>query len=428
MENKIFNNAVWIIGARIFQALLNMLITMLTARYLGPSNFGSLNYAMAVVAFVTPLMHLGFTSIAVQEIINHPKNEGEILGTSIKSSFLSAIMCTIGVIAFTLVANAGETETIIVCLLYSTVLLIGSFDVLTYWFQSKLMSKYVSLVSLFAFFITALFKAYLLITGKNIYWFSISNAIDYSIIAVLSLLLYKKLGGQKLSFSKETFFRMLDKSKYYIISELMIVVFAQTDRIMLKLMVDESATGLYSAAVSCAGMTSFVFAAIIDSFRPVIFESKKKDEESFKRNMCRLYSIVIYLAVIQCIGIFLLSKYIILILYGSEYLPAIDALKIISWYTVFSYLGAIRNIWILAENKQRIIWKIDVSGALANVVLNALLIPSFGINGAAFASLVTQFFTNVVVVAILKEVRPNIGFMLKSLSPKWIVDIVKSIK
>ena len=221
---------------------------------------------------------------------------------------------------------------------------------------------------------------------------------------------------------------MLDKSKYYIISELMIVVFAQTDRIMLKLMVDESATGLYSAAVSCAGMTSFVFAAIIDSFRPVIFESKKKDEESFKRNMCRLYSIVIYLAVIQCIGIFLLSKYIILILYGSEYLPAIDALKIISWYTVFSYLGAIRNIWILAENKQRIIWKIDVSGALANVALNALLIPSFGINGAAFASLVTQFFTNVVVVAILKEVRPNIGFMLKSLSPKWIVDIVKSIK
>ena len=415
-------------GARIFQALLNMLITMLTARYLGPSNFGSLNYAMAVVAFVTPLMHLGFTSIAVQEIINHPKNEGEILGTSIKSSFLSAIMCTIGVIAFTLVANAGETETIIVCLLYSTVLLIGSFDVLAYWFQSKLMSKYVSLVSLFAFFITALFKAYLLITGKNIYWFSISNAIDYSIIAVLSLLLYKKLGGQKLSFSKETFFRMLDKSKYYIISELMIVVFAQTDRIMLKLMVDESATGLYSAAVSCAGMTSFVFAAIIDSFRPVIFESKKKDEESFKRNMCRLYSIVIYLAVIQCIGIFLLSKYIILILYGSEYLPAIDALKIISWYTVFSYLGAIRNIWILAENKQRIIWKIDVSGALANVVLNALLIPSFGINGAAFASLVTQFFTNVVVVAILKDVRPNIGFMLKSLSPKWIVDIVKSIK
>ena len=427
-KKKVLSNTVWVVIVRVVQAFLNVIITMLTARLLGPSNFGSLQYAMAVVAFVTPLMHLGFTSIAVQELVNEPKKEGEILGTSISSSFVSSIFCIVGVIAFTLIANAGERETIIVCMLYSMVLLIGSFDVLTYWFQSKLMSKYVSLVSLFAFFITSLFKAYLLITGKSIYWFAISNVIDYSIIAVLSLVLYKKMGGQKMIFSKETFFRMIDKSKYYIISELMIVIFAQTDRIMLKLMIDESATGLYSAAVSCAGMASFVFAAIIDSFRPVIFESKKNNEDSFNRNMCRLYSIVIYLAICQCIVIFLFSKYIILILYGSEYLPAIRALKIISWYTLFGYLGSIKNIWILANNQQRIIWKIDISGAIANVVMNVLLIPSFGITGAAFASLITQIFTNVIVVGILKEVRPNIKLMVNSLSPRWMIEMLRIFK
>ena len=80
---------------------------------------------------------------------------------------------------------------------------------------------------------------------------------------------------------------------------------------------------------------------------------------------------------------------------------------------------------MLAKGKQHLIWKIDVSGALANVVLNAILIPKFGVNGAAIASLATQMLANVVVVAAMKEVRPNITLMVKSLNPQRILSLLK---
>ena len=422
---NVAKNASWIIITRIVQSVLSMIITMMTARYLGPSNFGSINYAASIVAFFTPIMHLGLTSTIVQELVLAPKEEGKILGSSLLACGISSIFCVIGVFSFAMIANAGETETIIVCFLYSLVLFAQVFDVLQYWFQAKLLSKYTSLLSLASFFVVSIYKAFLLITNKSIYWFALSNVFDFLIIAIVSLVLYKRLGGSDFKFSKELIFKMLNKSKYYIISDIMIAIFAQTDRIMLKLMIDEAATGYYSAAVTCAGMTTFVFAAIRDSFRPLIFESKKVSESSFKNNMIRLYSITIYLSVIQSICITLFSKLIIYVLYGAEFMSAVGALKIIAWYTIFSYLGAVRNIWILAENKQRFIWRIDLSGAIANVFLNGLLIPKFGIAGAATASLLTQFFTNVVVVAIIKDVRPNISLMLKSLSPRWIIQMVK---
>ena len=59
IKNKIFHNISWIVGCRIVQAVISLVISMLTARYLGPGNYGLINYAASVVALVTPLMQLG---------------------------------------------------------------------------------------------------------------------------------------------------------------------------------------------------------------------------------------------------------------------------------------------------------------------------------------------------------------------------------
>ena len=208
----------------------------------------------------------------------------------------------------------------------------------------------------------------------------------------------------------------------------MVTVFAQTDRIMIKLMLSDADTGYYSAAVACAGMTSFIFGAIIDSARPTIFESRNQSDDVFDKNIVRLYSIVIYFALAQSIIIALLSRIIVNILYGGQFIPTVDALRIVVWYTTFSYIGSVRNIWILAENKQKYLWIINLSGALANVIMNFILIPSIGINGAALASLLTQFFTNVVVGYIIRPIRPNNRLMIKGLNPKVLVNLFKVIR
>lgn len=426
-KNRVVKNASWIIGIQIVKSLLGLVISMLTARFLGPSNFGLINYAASIVAFVTPIMYLGLNGVLVQEIVNTPEKEGEILGTSVTMTFLSSLLCVIGVISFAAAVNRGERETVIVCALYSTLLIFQSLELLNYWFQAKLLSKYASGVALFAYAVISGYKIYLLAAHKSIYWFALSNALDYMIIVVGLFIVYKRLGGGRLRLNLSTARRLWGKSRYYIVSNMMIAIFAQTDRIMLKLMINDAATGYYSAAVACAGMTGFVFSAIIDSFRPMIFDDKKNNEKQYEKDMCRLYGIIIYLSLIQSLAITLFSGLIIQILYGAAYSASINALKLIVWYTTFSYLGSVRNIWILAENRQKYLWIINLSGALANVALNYILIPITGIMGAALASLVTQIFTNVIIGFIIRPIRYSNTLMLRALNPKEMTKAIKAL-
>jgi len=429
-NNKVIKNASWIIGCRIVQAILNLIVSMLTARFLGPDNFGIINYAASLVAFAVPIMQLGLSGVLVREIVTSPEEEGKTVGTALVLSFLSSVLSVLGVTAFAFFVNAGETVTITVCFLYSLLLLFQALEMTQYWFQAKYLSKYTSLIMLAAYAITTAYKIFLLATGKSVYWFALSYAIDYSLIAIGLLVFYKKLGTQKLSFSKKRAKELLSRSKYYIISDLMVVVFAQVSKILLKLMIEDAAdaaVGYYSAAINCTTVTSFVFIAIIDSMRPLILECKEKDEKAFERNQKMLYSIVIFLSLAQSLAITLLAKPLIIILYGADYLPALTSLQIVSWYSVFSYIGSVRNIWILAEGKQKYLWVINLMGAIFNIILNFTLIPTLGILGASISTLVTQFFTNIVTGFIIKPIRHNNKLIFESLDPRILINACKKI-
>lgn len=428
MNNKVLKNASWIIICKVVQAVLALVINMLTARYLGPSNYGLITYAASLVAFAAPIMQLGINNVLVQEIVYKPEQEGEILGTSIMLSLVSSLFCVAGVTSVAFALNPGEPVTVITCLLYSLLLIFQAMDMIEYWFQAKLLSKYTALISLFVYFVVASYKIWLLVTKKSIYWFALSNALDYGLIALAAIIVYRKLGGGKFRFSAKLASLLFNKSKHYIVSSMMVTIFAQTDKIMLKQMLDETATGYYGAAVACAGLTGFVFAALIDSFRPSIFEGLKISNDVFEHRLTLLYSIIIYLSLAQSVAMTILAKLVILILYGGSYAPAAGALRVVVWYTTFSYIGSVRNIWILANNKQKYLWQINLSGALANVILNWLLIPLLGIHGAALASLITQFFTNVVIGYIMAPIRGNNAIMVRSLDPRLLMEALKKMR
>lgn len=417
-RNSTTKNAVWIISCKIIQSLLGMVVSMLSARYLGPSNYGLISYAASIVAFVLPIVQLGFRSTLVSEIIDNPEKEGEIIGTSLFFNVLSSIACIIGVCGFVYAANPNESTTFIVCALYSISLIAQALEMIIYWFQAKMISQYTSLTGLTAYIVVTVYKIYLLAKQKSVFWFAISHALDYFIIAIVLIILYHKLSQQRLKVSFERFGQMFAKSKHFIVSSLMVTIFAHTDKIMLKAMLTEEAVGIYSAAVTCAGLTSFVFAAIIDSFRPTVFENKKLSYELYEKTLVTCYSVIIYLSLAQSLVCTVFSKLIIYIMYGTEYAASAPVLGLVVWYTTFSYIGPIRNIWILAENKQKYLWIINLSGALTNVMLNAFLIPLIGIMGAALASLVTQIFTNVIIGFIMKPIRYNNRLMLRGCNPE----------
>ena len=427
MNNKVIRNAGWIIGCKLAKAGLTLLVTILTARYLGVSNYGLINYAAGIVAFVAPIMKLGLDSTIVFELVNKPEKEGETLGTVISLSFISSLVCIGGVLAFTSIANHGEIETLVVCGLYSTLLIFQALEMIQYWFQAKLMAKYSSIAMLIAYLVVTIVQTLLIINKSSVYWFALSHSIDYLIISLILFIVYFRKKGQKLTFSSRTAKALLKVSHFYIVSSLMVTIFNNTDRIMLKLMVGNEATGIYSAAHTCASMTSFVFVAIIDSMRPTIFEYKNKDRDQFKKSLIGLYSVIIYFSLVQCMGLSIFSSVIIKVIYGSKFMDAATVLCFSVWFTTFSYLGIVRNIWILSENLQKYLWKINMAGALMNVILNWIMIPLWGATGAAIASVISQFFTNVVVGYIIRPIRPNNALMVEALNPVYLITYTKKV-
>lgn len=427
MKNSVFKNAAWIIGCKIAQSLVNLVIGMLTARYLGPSNYGVISYVSSIVAFAMPLMQLGLRQTLVKEFVHAPDREGQILGTALAINIVSALLCMMGCVAFVMIADAGEKETILVCALYSLTLLFHATEMTQYWFQSKLLSKYPSIATLCAYIVVAIYKLFLLITQKNVVWFALSNVLDYFLISVILMVIYRRVGGQRLSFDWSLGRELLSRSKYYIIPSLMVMVFQHTDRIMIKMMIGEAETGLYSAAISCIGISGFVFAAVIDSARPVILEMKRKDQTMYETRVTQLYSIMTCMSLAQSIGMTLLAKPLVYLLYGAEYAKSASILAVAVWYITFGYYGSVRNIWILAEDKQKYLTGINLAGAIANVTLNLCLIPVWGAIGAAVASLITQFFTNVIIGFIFKPIRRNNYLIVKSWNPKVLAGIIGNI-
>lgn len=414
-NGSIAHNAFWLIAARIYQMAVNLLVSMLTARWLGPSNYGLINYAASMTAMFTSLCTLGINSILVNELLKDETKQGEILGSAIGLRLLSSLLSVITIVALTAALNPREQTTILVVLVYSLSLTFQTVDSLNYWYQAKLRSKTTAIISAVGYTVTSVYRILLLVSRRSVIWFAASHLVEYGLVAVLLLSAYRADSEktQKLRFSLRTGSSLLRKSYHFILSGVMVAVYGQMDRIMLKSMLDEAAVGYYSAALSVTNMWPFVLAAIIDSVKPSVLKQYHVNTEAFERQLAQLYGIILYISFAAGAAITLLSKPIILILFGKSYLPARSVLCILCWDTAFAYLGVARSIWLVPQGKQKYEKYIAASGAVCNLALNGILIPVWGIGGAALATLLTQIITNFVVGFFFPEIRRNNFLILR---------------
>jgi O-antigen/teichoic acid export membrane protein len=422
IKNKTVRNAGYLIVGKVVQMLFGLIVGLLTARYLGPSNYGLINYANAYIGFFAALCTLGINNVLVKEFIDHPGEEGKVIGTTLGLRAVSSILCSVAIIAISSILDAGETTTILIVALSSVGMVFNIVETFNYWFQSRLESKVTAISTLIAYLVSAAYKVYLLATGKPVTYFALNASLDYLCLGILLYAQYRKHKGEKLCFSWQYGKQLFAKSRHFILSGMMISVYGQTDKLMLKQMIGESEIGYYATAVSLCGMWCFILSAIIDSVYPSIMEADKAgDEQLFKKRNVQLYAIVFYMSTAVSLGFTVLAKPIIYLMYGVNYLPAVNPLRIITWYTAFSYLGVARNAWVVAKERQRYLFLIYAASAIANVVLNYLLIPAMGASGAAIASLVAQVFTTIVVPFFIKDMRENSMMILDAITLKGIL-------
>ncbi len=420
LKNKIVKNASWIIGGRIVHMICAFIVSLLTARYLGPNNYGLINYATAYTTFFYSICTLGLNSILVKALIDEPENEGQTLGTSIVLQGLASFFSSLMIIGIVSLVDRKEPLTIIVTALCTIGLVFRMFETIRYWFQAHLLSKYSAVTSTIAYILTSAYRLILLIQAKSVKWFALATALDYFVIAILLFVFYEKCKGPKLSFSRQQTTRLLRLGAPFILAGIMVSIYGNCDKFMLKHLVDEAEVGYYSTAYSLCNTWVFILSAIIDSMYPVIMESHKKDYLLFEQQNRLMYAIVFYISIAVSIIFVIFAGPVIKILYGEAYMPAEAPLRVITWYVAFSYLGVARNAWIVSENLQKYIAPIYVGAAITNVVINYVLIPVWGATGAAVASLITQISTIFVFPLLIQPMRKNTKLLIEALMLKGI--------
>lgn len=422
LKNKTVQNAGYLIAGKIVQMAFGLVVSLLTARYLGPSNYGLINYANAYTAFFAAICTLGINNVLVKEFLDHPGEEGKVIGTTLGLRAASSVLSSIIIIAISSFFDADEPTTKLVVALAGIGMVFNIVETFNYWFQSRLESKVTAGATLCAYLISSAYKIFLLVTGKSVAYFALVSSLDHLCLGIILFTEYRKRSGGKLQFSMQYGKKLLGKSRHFILSGLMISIYGQTDKLMLKQMISETETGYYATAVTLCGMWCFILSAIIDSIYPSIMEAAKADDERvFKKRNVQLYAIVFYLSMAVSLFFTVFAKPVISIMYGASYLPAVAPLRIITWYTAFSYLGVARNAWVVAKDRQKYLFVIYAASAVANVVLNYLLIPTLGASGAAIASLVAQVFTTLIVPFFIRGMKENALLMLDAILLKGIL-------
>lgn len=418
--NLFLFNTMWNIGGKVIQMFISLIVGMLTARYLGPSNYGIIGYTASYVTFFSSICQLGFNSVAVKEILDCPERQGEILGSTIFFRVFSSLLSSIGVAVLVYFLDDGEPLIVKVAFLQSLSLVFQSFEMIHFWYQSRMETEISVKVQTFAYLVMAGYKVAILALGKDVTWFACSTAIEAAVVAGALLWSYRRSNGQKLIVSFSCGSEMLKYSYHFILSGMMVTIYSHMDKIMLEQMLNETAVGYYTAATKVAQMWSFVLTALINSARPLIISARKQNYDVYIKQNKRLYAAILWIgaavAAVMTVG----GKWIVLLMYGEEYLPATSSLQISAWYTMFAMLGTARGIWIVCENKAKYVKYYLGIGAVLNVILNYLFIPAFGPGGAAAATLITQIFTAVLAPALFKETRVYTKYVLQALALKGI--------
>lgn len=413
MNKRFIANTSWIIGSQIIKNLLGLVISIFTAKYLGPSNYGIIGYITSVCTFLTAVANLGLANIIIKEIIANKGKEGEVVGTAITMQLISSFICYLIVIGIVIVLNLNDKTMWICAILQAWTLVFSAFDNIKYYYQSRLESKYSEIITLIAYFVMQVYKIYLLATNKSVEWFAFATSLDYIIIAVFLVGSYVKTKGPRWGFSKDIAKKLLKQSGPFILSGSVSVIYSSMDRVMLKeLLGNTTGVGYYNVAYTISHVWVFVISALITSFAPLIYQKAQhenaKEKEAYIVRVRQLYFLVFWLGAAASIVVDLLSPWLINILYDNVYQESISPTMILTWASVFAYLGVARGIQFVCEKKQKYIVLLATLTVVVNLTFNFILIPILGVSGAALATLISEFFVCLIAPLIFKKTH-NIG-------------------
>ena len=415
---KYFANTSWLLGERVLRMVVSLFVGIYVARYLGPERFGLLSYSLSFVMLFSSLSSFGLDDILVRELVQRPEQRNNLLGTVFWLKVCGTIVMGTA-IALVLKFKAEDQQTYWMIAIITFGFLFQATNVVDFYFQSQVQSKFAVRAQAIQLILTSLFKIYLVWNQAELIWFAFALMLDQAVVAVLFLLVYhwKIEWFPFLSFTWIQAKKLMIDAWPLIFAGMVVSVYMKIDQVMLKEMLDAKAVGVYAAAVKLCEAWYFVPTAVIASLFPAIITARKNSETLYEERVQKLYDLMVWVAVAVALPTTLFADWVILILYGADFQEAADVLKMYIWAGVFVSLGVASSKWLIAENLERYSFYSTLLGAILNIVCNFYLIPIYGIRGAALATLISYGTAAYLSMALFEKTRNNFWIATRALNP-----------
>ena len=393
-------NTFWLMFEKVFALSVAFVVGIYVARYFGPQNLGMLDYGRSIAIFLTTFATLSIEQFLVKRLIEEKQKTNLILGTFFCLRILASLI-SVGAV-FVLYSLDAFEEIIIfhIVLIVTCTSVFNSFGVLQSYFQSNLASRNVAVATSLQIICSSLLKIYFIINEYSLIYFAAVYLVEAVVSAAGLIYSYRRGSNSVLNWrfdyqiAKET----LAECWPMMISGMVIIVYMRIDQLMIKWLLDVEHVGYYTAAVKLSEIWFFIGVVVCNSFFPALVKARLQDPVLYKSRLQSLLSFMVVIGLLIIIPISVFSNTIIERLYGAQFAPAGDVLNIHAWSLLFIFVGQVGSRWLVNENLQKMNLNRTLWGMLVNIGLNLVLIPIYGINGAAVATLVSQmvasYFSN----------------------------------
>ena len=419
--NKLFQskeilNFAWLSGDKVIKLFLGLFIGLWVARYLEPSNFGILTFWLTLLGFFEVFASFGMQNVIVKQVVE-AKNKDQILLSAI---ILRTILSIIAGLLFLITAIFFENIDVGGFQLFLILILFFRFsEILKFFFESQVKSKYTAWSESIALTLSGLMKVVLILLTESLELFFIVSVLETVFIFLLMVYFAKKNFAEIrfLDFSKfklDPVKKLFKDSFPFFLASLTVTLYMKIDQIMVGIFLQPIDLGHYAVAVKITEVWYFVPLAIISSYFPSLIENFPKKNQ-FDGLLSNLFFSLFWISMIASILTVLLSKNIIGILFGDPYLPSAALLNLYIFSGVLVGFNTLSDRWYQLHNLSYLIFYKSLFGAIANIILNYFLIQYLGPIGAALSTIISLFLLVYVFDLLFKDTRSLILVKLTSI-------------
>ena len=425
---KYFKNTSWLFAEKILRMVVGLLVGVWVARYLGPEKFGLLSFAQSFVGLFTIFATLGLDEIVVRELVKDESRRDSLVGTTFWLKLFGAFLVLL-VLAFAINFTSNDVDTHILVFIIASATIFQSFNIVDFYFQSKILGKFVAYANFISLFISTIVKIALILSHASLLAFAWVVLFDSFVLAcgfIYFFLKHSTFRIKYLIFHKSTAIDLLKDSWPLIFSGGVLMIQARIDQVMIKEMLGSLEVGYYSVAMRLIEAVAFIPMLLKSSLYPSIQSAKIQSKALYQDRLLNFYRLNFLFFLVLAIPIFIFAEPIIVLLFGIEYQPAGVLLALLSIRLFFANMGVARATYIVTENLMKFSMLTMILGTIVNIYLNYVLIPNYGARGAIVATIVSFFTTIYLVDIFYSKTRHNVILQVKSIITFYKLNINKS--